>query len=81
MPDMPGVPLVRTTNCLKRLNQEFKRRTRGGRIFPNREVCLRLVTALCLEQSNEWVSGRLCLDLTLFSREPTIDGEAVAPLR
>jgi len=28
------------------------------RIFPNRASCLRLVTALCMEQSEEWVTGR-----------------------
>jgi putative transposase len=36
---------IRTTNGLERLNQEIKRRTRVVRIFPNREACLRLVTA------------------------------------
>jgi putative transposase len=33
------------------------------RIFPNREACLRLVTALCVEQSEEWVTGRRYLDM------------------
>ena len=37
---------IRTTNGPKRLNQELKRRTRVVRIFPNREACLRLMTAL-----------------------------------
>nr|WP_049761347.1 IS256 family transposase [Rubrobacter xylanophilus] len=45
---------IRTTNGLKRLNQEIKRRTRVVRIFPNRGSCLRLVTALAVEQSEEW---------------------------
>ena len=49
---------IRTTNGLERLNEEIKRRTRVVRIFPNAEACLRLVTALCVEQSEEWVSGR-----------------------
>lgn len=56
---------IRTTNGLERLNQELKRRTRVVRIFPNREACLRLVTALAMEQSDEWISGRRYLDLTL----------------
>jgi putative transposase len=55
---------IRTTNGLERLNQELKRRTRVIRIFPNREACLRLVTALCAEQSEEWESGRQYLDMT-----------------
>jgi len=33
------------------------------RIFPNRESCLRLVTALAAEQSEEWVTGRRYLDM------------------
>ena len=33
------------------------------RIFLNREACLRLVTALCVEQSEEWVTGRRNLDI------------------
>jgi len=54
---------IRTTNGLERLNQEIKRRTRVVRIFPNPEACLRLVTALAVEQSEEWVTGRRYLDV------------------
>ena len=57
---------IRTTNGLERFNQELKRRTRVVRIFPNREACLRLVTALCVEQSEEWLSGRRYLDMSLL---------------
>ena len=58
---------IRTTNGLERLSQEIKRRTRVVRIFPNREACLRLVTALAAEQSDEWVSGRRYLDVGLLT--------------
>jgi transposase-like protein len=34
-----------------------------SRIFPNREACLRLVSALAVEQSEEWVTGRRYLDM------------------
>jgi len=54
---------IRTTNGLERLNQEIKCRTRVVRIFPNREACLRLVTALCVERSEEWLTGRRYLDM------------------
>jgi putative transposase len=54
---------IRTTNGLERLNQEIKRRTRVVRIFPNRQACLRLVTALAVEQSEEWLTGRRYLDM------------------
>lgn len=56
-------PRIRTTNGLERLHEEIKRRTRVVRIFPNAEACLRLVTALCVEQSEEWVSGRCYLGM------------------
>ena len=54
---------IRTTNGLERFNQELKRRTRVVRIFPNGEACLRLITALAVEQSEEWVTGRRYLDM------------------
>ena len=54
---------IRTTNGLERLNQEIKRRTRVVRIFPNRESCSRLVSALAVEQSEEWLTGRRYLDM------------------
>ena len=54
---------IRTTNGLERFNQELKRRTRVVRIFPNSTSCLRLVTALAVEQSEEWVTGRRYLNM------------------
>ena len=54
---------IRTTNGLERLNQEIKRRTRVVRIFPNERSCLRLVSALAVEQSEEWITGRRYLDM------------------
>jgi transposase-like protein len=54
---------IRTTNGQERFNQELRRRTRVVRIFPNREACLRLVSALAVEQSEEWVTGRRYLDM------------------
>lgn len=55
---------IRTTNGLERFNQELKRRTRVVRIFPNRGSCLRLVSALAIEQSEEWLTGRRYLDMS-----------------
>ena len=54
---------IRTTNGLERFNQELKRRTRVVRIFPNRAAVKRLVTALAMEQSEEWLSGRRYLNM------------------
>lgn len=63
---------IRTTNGLERLSQELKRRTRVVRIFPNRAACLRLVTALAIEQSDEWISGRRYLDIERLADEPLV---------
>jgi putative transposase len=48
---------LRTTSNLEKYHQEVKRRTRVVRIFPNRQSCLRLITALAMEQSEEWLTG------------------------
>ena len=67
---------IRTTNGLERFNQEIKRRTRVVRIFPNPQACLRLVTALCVEQSEEWVTGRRYLDMRELEERPNEEQEA-----
>ena len=60
---------IRTTNGLERFNQELKRRTRVVRIFPNRGSCLRLVSALAIEQSEEWLTGRRYLDMSELAEQ------------
>ena len=52
---------LRTVNMLERLNKEIKRRTRVATIFPNTDSCLRLVTAVAMEISDEWETGRAYL--------------------
>ncbi len=52
---------IRTTNYLERLSQEIKRRTRVVRVFPNEASCLRLVSAILMEISEEWEYGRMYL--------------------
>jgi len=49
---------LRTTNGVERLNREIKRRTRVVSIFPNAASCLRLVTAVVMETSEDWQSER-----------------------
>ncbi len=55
---------LRTTNLLERLNREIRRRTRVVSIFPNEAACLRLVSALLMEQDEEWQAGRVYLSFT-----------------
>jgi len=52
---------IRTTNGLERVSQEIKRRTRVLRIFPNEASCLRLVSAILMEISEEWETGKTYL--------------------
>lgn len=53
--------LLRTTNMLERQNKEIKRRTRVATLFPNAESCLRLVSAVLMEVSEGWETGRIYL--------------------
>jgi len=73
---------IRATKALERLNQEIRRRTRVVRIFPNREAALRLITALCVEQSEEWETGRRYLDMSPLkeAREENPEPAKVASL-
>ncbi|MEI6560439.1 MAG: IS256 family transposase [Rhodospirillaceae bacterium] len=54
---------ARTTNGLERINREIKRRTRVASIFPNTASCLRLVSALLAECDEEWMSGKIYINL------------------
>ena len=53
--------LLRTTNGVERLHREVRRRARVVSIFPNPASCLRLVSALLNEISDEWLTGRTYL--------------------
>jgi len=57
--------LLRTTNGLERLNKEIRRRTRVASLFPNEASCLRLVSAVLMETSDEWEAGKAYLTFTL----------------
>ena len=55
---------LRTSNGVERLNREIRRRSRVATIFPNEASCLRLVSAVLMEISEEWVTGRIYLSVT-----------------
>jgi len=48
---------LRTSNVVERLNREIRRRTRVATMFPNEASCLRLVTAVVCEISDQWVAA------------------------
>jgi transposase-like protein len=52
---------LRISNMIERLNQTVKWRTKAAKIFANKESCLRLVSAIVMEVSEQWVSGRMYL--------------------
>ena len=56
-------PRLRTSNALERLNKELKRRTRVATLFPSAASCERLASAVAMEISEEWVSGRAYLNM------------------
>ena len=55
---------IRTSNMLERLSKEINRRTRVVGIFPNAASCLRLITAILMEISEEWEQERIYLRIT-----------------
>ncbi|WP_430626799.1 transposase [Thiobacter aerophilum] len=45
------------------IRRELRRRTRVGSHFPNPESCLRLVCALLDQLDDEWMTGKIYLNL------------------
>jgi putative transposase len=48
---------VRTSNLLERLNKEIRRQTKVTGIFPNTVSSERLISAVLMEKTEEWLSG------------------------
>jgi transposase-like protein len=57
---------LRSTNPLERVNKEIKRRTRVASLFPNEASLLRLVSAILIEISEEWETGRTYMRMDGF---------------
>jgi putative transposase len=54
---------MRTTNMLERVHEEINRRTRVAGLFPNEASLLRLVSAVLMELSEEWETGKRYLNM------------------
>jgi len=54
---------IRTSNVIERVNEEIRRRTRVAGIFPNDPSCLRLVSAVLMEISEDWETGKVYLKM------------------
>jgi transposase-like protein len=55
---------IRTTNNVERVNREIKRRTKVIGVFPNENSCLRLVSAILVDISEKWETGKIFLNVT-----------------
>jgi putative transposase len=53
---------LRTSNMMENLNLQIRRRTRVASIFPNTASCLRLVSAVLMEISDEWEDSKAYLN-------------------
>jgi len=49
---------LRTTNLMEWINRELRRRTRVATLFPNEQSLLRLASAVLVEISEDWETGR-----------------------
>lgn len=54
---------IRTSNVLERINKEIRQRTRVVSIFPNDTSCLRLVSAVLMEISDDWENAQKYLTM------------------
>jgi transposase-like protein len=59
----PWRRLLRTSNGLERVNKELRRRFRVVGSFVSEASCLRLASAVLMEISDEWETGRIYLTM------------------
>jgi putative transposase len=53
---------LRTSNMSETLNTQIKRRTKVAGLFPNTDSIIRLATAILMEISEEWETGKVYLN-------------------
>jgi transposase-like protein len=70
---------ISSTNPLKRLNLEIRRRTRVVGIFPHRGACLRLVGMLLVEKHEDWLTDEKAY-LTFETAAAEDTGAKVVPM-
>jgi putative transposase len=72
---------LHSTNPVKRLHGEIKRRTEAVGIFPNEDAIVRLIGAILLEQNDEWAVQRaryMTLETIAPSDDPTVSLPAIS---
>jgi putative transposase len=54
---------LRTSNACENLNRQVRRRTAVAALFHNEASLLRLISALLCEQSDEWLTSKIYLNM------------------
>ena len=68
---------MRTTNMLERVHEEINRRTRVAGLFPNEASLLRLVSAVLMELSEEWETGKRYLNMDVENDDSASEQEKI----
>ena len=68
---------MRTTNMLERVQEELNRRTRVAGSFPNEASLLRLVSAVLMELSEEWETGKRYLNMDVENDDSASEQEKI----
>jgi putative transposase len=63
---------LRSTNAVERHHEEVRRRTHVIRIFPHEASLARLLTAIAIEQNDDWRRTRWLIDPTFLTPEVTM---------
>jgi len=75
----PHRRLLRTTNGVERVNKEIQCRTRVAGLVPNESSCLRRVSAILMEISEDWQTGKCYLTFAASSyRSAELDRRGLA---
>ena len=68
---------MRTTNMLERVHEEINRRTRVAGLFPNEASLLRLISAVLMELSEEWETGKRYLNMDAENDDSASEQEKI----
>jgi putative transposase len=68
---------MRTTNMLERVHEEINRRTRVAGLFPNEASLLRLVSAVLMELSEEWETGKKYLNMDVENADSALEQNTI----
>ena len=68
---------MRTTNVLERMHEEINRRTRVAGLFPHEASLLRLTSAVLMELSEEWETGKRYLNMDVENADSASEQDKI----